>query len=160
MSTKGISFIILSIVGLILPFIPEFALLEVFCLLIPFAIFVFISFCYLIITLIRSIYRKKGKTREALFIFSLIPCFLLSQIGSTFIVGKVQRERSKSLITELESLRQTTGIFPDHYPTYLGITYIKESDQNNYRIEYSRGFLVREVYARDDKSWISYGWRD
>src|SRR5687767_12202055 len=126
-STKVLSLIIVFITGLIFPFIRLLAILEVFYLLIPFVIFFFLSFCYLIITFIGSIYRKDDRVREALFIFCLIPLFLLSQIGSTFIVDKMQRMRSELLIQELESLSKFTGVFPDHYPTYLGITYIKES---------------------------------
>lgn len=156
MSNKARLLLFMFIIGSITPFVEVFAIIEAFFLIIPFAILIFISFLYLLM----SFFTKEVSIKTALYFFCLIPLFISSQIGSTFIVDKVQRVRSESLLTEIENIRNKTGIFPDHYPTYVGITYIKEKDQYNYRIEYSRGFLVREVYEHDDKTWISYGWRD
>jgi hypothetical protein len=142
--------------GLIVPFIPSLTVIEMFFLLIPFAIIFVVTLIYLIASLLN----EKMNFYKALFAFSILPTFIVSQIISGFSVDKTQRFRSNQIIAELEKVKFETGILPEQYDLVTGIEYIKMKDDEHFVIEYSRGFMVTEKYNSESKNWESYGWND
>ena len=153
---RKIILLIIIFVGLITPFIPSFTVIEMFFLLIPFAIIFLVTLIYLMISLLN---RNKSK-RKAIFIFSLLPIFIISQLVSVFTIDRTQRFRSKKIIEEIEKIKNETGDFPKQYDISNGIKYLKSKDNNRFIIEYSRGFMVTEKYDSKNKMWKSYGWND
>ena len=147
---------IIILIGIIVPFIPSLTVIEMFFLVIPFAIIFLVTLTYLIMSLLN----KNLNIRKALFVFSILPTFIISQIASGFTVDKIQRLRSNRIITEIEKLRSETGILPEKYDVVAGIEYIKMKDNAHYVIKYSRGFMVTEKYDSENKNWRSYGWND
>ena len=107
-----------------------------------------------------SLLNKNINTRRALFIFSILPVFIVSQLLSGFTVNKIQRVRSNRIISELEKIKFEKGIFPKKYDLIAGIKYIKMKDNEHFVIKYSRGFMVTEKYSSEKKNWRSYGWND
>ncbi|SHJ24477.1 hypothetical protein SAMN04488096_1182 [Mesonia phycicola] len=99
-------------------------------------------------------------SRKALFVFSLLPIFILAQILSGFTVDKVQRFRSENIISEVENLKTETGVYPEKINAPLGIEYIRMRDKKSYVVFYSRGFMVKEKYQSEYNHWKSYGWND
>jgi hypothetical protein len=150
--------ILLSIVliGIIVPFVPSLTVIEMFFLLIPFIIIFVVTLTYLIMSLLN----KKRNTGKALFIFLILPIFILSQIISGFTVDKIQRLRSNRVISELEKIKSKNEILPEKYELIAGIEYIKMKDNEHFTIKYSRGFMVTEKYDSKNKNWRSYGWND
>jgi len=142
--------------GALVPFIPSLTVVELFFLLIPFALIFLVTLLYLVITL----FNKNLNSRKALFIFSILPVFVVAQILSGFTIDKVQRFRSNRIIGDIEQIKNRTGKFPESYNPSLGIKYQKNSDQDSYQISYSRGFMVLEKYRSDEGKWESYGWND
>ena len=127
-----------------------------FYLLIPFALIFLGTFLYMIISLIS----EKLNSGKALFIFSILPIFILSQVLSGFSVDKIQRFRSNRIISELEQIKSESGTLPEKYDLIAGIEYIKMRDNEHFVIKYSRGFMVTEKYDSEYKKWRSYGWND
>ena len=144
------------IVGLILSFIPAFTVIELFLLLIPFSIIFIVTVIYLIV----SLFYNKQNGRKALFIFSIIPIFILSQLVSEFTVDKIQRVRSEIIIKEIQKIKTETGNYPEQYDILLGIEYRKLDNKNTFEISYSRGFMVTEKFDSEKNNWNSYGWND
>jgi len=98
------------------------------------------------------------KSAKSFFMFLLLPIFILSQFTSTFIVDKIQRFRGDQVITEIEQIKNETGFFPKKYELNLGMKYLKH--QKHFEIQYSRGFMITEIYHSESKTWKSYGWND
>lgn len=153
---KKIFLIIVLVFGLIVPFIPSLTVLEMFFLLIPFAIVFAVTLIYLII----SLCNKQMDSKKALFAFSIVSTFILSQLFAGFSVDKIQRFRSSQIITDLEQIRNDTGVLPEKYETIAGIKYTRLNDLEHFKLEYSRGFMVTEKYYSEDENWTSYGWND
>lgn len=138
------------LIGMVIPFVPELAIIEVFFLIIPFGI----AFIITLIILILSLLEKKQNRGGAIFMFLIIPVFVLSQFFSGFVVDKLQRIRCESVINEIE--KNNIGSLPENYDLSFGIEYKKLKDRV-FQLKYSRGFLVTEVYNSENKSWTSYG---
>ena len=96
-SDKKIFLIVVLLSGLVVPFIHTIIIIEVFVLLIPFALIFAASLIYLVL----SLFFKKMDTKLAIFAFSIIPIFILAQLLSSFSVDKIQRLRSENIIAEL-----------------------------------------------------------
>lgn len=153
---KKIFLISVLLFGLVVPFIPSLTVIEMFFLLIPFAIVFAVTLIYLIVSLLN----KQMNFRKALFAFSILPTFILAQILAGFSVDKIQRFRSKKIITELEKIKNETGVLPEQYELIAGLKYTRLNDQEHFKLEYSRGFMVTEKYYSDNGNWKSYGWND
>ena len=153
---KKIFLISVLLFGLVVPFIPSLTVIEMFFLLIPFAIVFVVTLIYLIVSLLN----KQMNSRKALFVFSILPTFILVQILAGFSVDKIQRFRSEKVITELEKIKNETGVLPEQYELIAGLKYTILNDQEHFKLEYSRGFMVTEKYYSDNGNWKSYGWND
>ena len=153
---KKIFLISVLLFGLIVPFIPSLAVIEMFFLLIPFAIVFAGTLTYLLV----SVLKKQMDSRKALFTFSILPTFILAQLFSGFSIDKIQRFRSKQIIAELEQIKNDTGFLPEQFELIAGIRYTRLNDDEHFLIEYSRGFMVTEKYYSENGYWKSYGWND
>lgn len=143
------------ILGIIIPYIDYFVVIQMFFLLIPFAGILLCSFVLFILNFIK--YKKAVFNLTSTKIITLLPLFLLMQTISTVIVDKVQKFRSEQIIFSLENNKKS---YPNELSTAYGIKYNRFKDSNNFNLEYERGFFVREVYDSQKKSWESYGWND
>ena len=139
---KRIVVLCIFIFGLISPFIPSFVIIEMFFLPIPFGMIFFGTLFYIVITL----FDKTANRKNAIFIFSFLPIFLLSQFLGVFTVDKIQKSRALHLITEIKGIRERNGLYPEAYNTSLGITYVRIIQSDGFELEYSRGFFVTERY--------------
>ena len=148
--------LIIILIGLVVPFIPALTVIEMFFLLIPFAIIFIVTLIYLIVGLLN----KKLNNRKAIFVFSILPIFIISQLVSGFVVDKIQRLRSSRIISEIEQIKTETGTFPEKYDATAGIEYIRMKNKDSFVIKYSRGFMVTEKYDSENNNWRSYGWND
>ena len=144
------------IAGLILPFVPALTIIEVFYLLIPFALAFIVSLVCLLISLIST----EVNTRKTLFFFLILPTFVISQFASGVIVNKIQRLRSEKVIKDVDKIYFETKSLPAQYATSLGIHYKRFKDKAGFEISYSRGFMVTEKYNSTDKNWDSFGWNE
>jgi len=144
------------IIGIIVPFIPSFVVIEMFYLIIPFVLIGVGTLIYLI----ASFTNTEINSRKAFFAFSILPIFIISQLISCFVVDKIQRFRSNQVITEIENHKSKTGTLPDKYELIGGLEYNKLKDNQNFIIKYSRGFMITEKYNSKNSIWISYGWND
>ena len=153
---KKIILLVLIAIGIIVPFVPTLMAIEMFFLLIPFAIIFGMSLIWLIV----SFLNKNLNSQKALFIFSILPIFLFSQILSGFTVDKIQKFRSIRIISEIERLKFENGILPNKFELIAGIHYTKKKNKEHFRIEYSRGFMITKKYDSENKKWKSYGWND
>jgi hypothetical protein len=141
--------------GAIVPFIEYLVVIQTFYLLIPFTILFLGSLIYLV----ASLFSRTMRSKNALYIACLVHVFIVSQFISTYAVDKIQRYKAELLIKEIESVTAVGGP-PHNYDTSFGIEFQKLDNQGNFKISYSRGFMVREVYNSNVKSWKSYGWND
>jgi hypothetical protein len=153
---KKIILLIVLLFGIIVPFIPSVTVIEVFFLLIPFAIIFVVTFIYLIVCLLN----EKMNSSKAIYAFSILPIFIASQLISGFSVDKIQRLRSNQIIAELEQIKLRTGVLPEKHDLVAGIEYIRMKDNKHFVITYSRGFMVTEKYDSEIMTWESYGWND
>lgn len=153
---RKIALLIIILTGLIVPFISSLIIIQMFFLLFPFVIFFVVTLIYLIISLLN----KNLNYRKAIFVISILPIFIFTQIISGFTVNKIQRLRSNRIITEIEKFKSKNGVLPENYPITAGIEYIKTKDKKHFEIKYSRGFMVTEKYDSENKIWRSYGWND
>ena len=153
---KKIFLISVLLFGLVIPFIPSLVVIEMFFLLIPSTIVFAVTLIYLIVSLLN----KQMDSRKALFTFSILPIFILTQILADFSVNKIQRLRSSKVIADLEQIKNETGVLPKQYELIGGIKYTRLNDQEHFKLEYSRGFMVMEKYYSDNGNWESYGWND
>lgn len=151
---QKIALLIIIILGVFVPFIDSVLIFEMFFLLIPFAIIFVVTLIYLIISLLN----KKLSTRKAMFAFSILPIFVISQLTSDFLFDRFQRFRIKRVITEIEKSKDKTGEFPKTIDLPMGIEYT--AGENGYGFKYSRGFLVTVRYNSTDKEFVVYGWND
>lgn len=142
--------------GLILPYIDYLTIIEMFFLLIPFAIITGASFIYWIV----SLFNSKMNSRKSFYFFLMVPLFVLTQLFSVFTVDRIQLMRSEKVIKSVENKVKVEGVIPDTFDTRFGIEYKKSKRDNKYEIRYSRGFMVTERYDSDTKKWKSYGWND
>jgi len=152
---KIVLFIIGSI-GLIVPFIPYFVIFEFFFLLIPYFIIFIGTLTYLLI----SLFNKQFNTKTAIFIFLIVPVFIISQLASGQLVDKIQRLRSNKIIFQVESIKTKTGHYPEEYNLIAGIEYYKTNKEESFVLKYSRGFMITEKYFSKYNHWGSYGWND
>jgi predicted PurR-regulated permease PerM len=153
---EKVIYVVLVIIGLVVPFIPLLDVIETFFLLIPFAVIFIVTLIYLTVSLIN----KNINRRKAVIVFSLLPTFIFSQFLSVFIVHNIQKFRCQQIISEVEEHKTKTGEFPEEIKIPLGIEYILMKDKKSFQISYSRGFMVTERYYSNDKDWTSYGWND
>ena len=153
---KKIFLISILLFGLVVPFIPSLTVIEMFFLLIPFAVVFAVTLIYLIVSLLN----KQMDTQKALFAFSILPTFILAQLLAGFSVDKIQRFRSNQIIAELVQIKNETGSFPEQYELTAGIKYTRLKNEEHFKLEYSRGFMVTEKYYSDIENWKSYGWND
>ena len=72
-------------------------------------------------------------SKKALFVFSILPIFIISQLVSGFTVDKIQRFRSKQVIAEIEYLKSENGNVPDEYELNAGLEYTKLKNDENFR---------------------------
>lgn len=149
-----IFFVVLT--GIIVPFFPYLTIIQMFFLLVPFAILFVATLVYLI----ASLFSRDINSQRALFLFSILPIFILSQLLSSFTVDKIQRVRSNSIISDIYKIKSDTGSLPKEYNLVLGIEYIKIKGEESFVLEYSRGFMVTEKYQSKYNTWRSYGWND
>lgn len=154
--SKMILVFVTFLIGIIVPFIPYLVVIEMFFLMIPFVIIGIATLIYLIL----SFANKKLNSKKALFVFSILPIFIISQLTSCFVVDKIQRFRSNQVIAKIEQLKSKNGIVPDKYELIAGLEYTKMKGDENYVIKYSRGFMVTEKYNSENKYWRSCGWND
>ena len=154
--TKMIIIFVTILIGIIVPFIPSLVVIEMFFLLIPFVIIGIASLIYLIASFVND----ELNSKKALFVFLILPLFIISQLISGFVVDKIQRFRSNQIIAEIEQLKSETGTLPEKYNLIAGLEYVKMNNNENFVIRYSRGFMVTEKYYSEKKSWSSYGWND
>lgn len=148
--------IALFLFGLILPFIDYLTIIEMFFLLIPFAIITGASFIYWIV----SLFNQKLNSKKAFYFFLIVPLFVLTQLFSAFSVDRIQLMRSKRIIKAVEEKIKVDGKIPDTFDTRFGIEYRKSERDKKYEIRYSRGFMVTERYDSNTEKWKSYGWND
>ena len=153
---KKIALLIIILIGIVVPFIPSLTVIEMFFLLIPFAVIFVVTLIYLIVSLIN----ENIDNGKALFIFSILPIFIISQIVSGFTVDNIQRVRSNLIISELEQIKSEKGILPEKYDMIAGIEYVRTKDNEHFVIKYSHGFMVTGKYESENKNWKSYGWND
>jgi hypothetical protein len=151
---KKIALFIIILIGIFVPFIDSILIFEMFFLLIPFAIIFVLTLIYLIVSLIN----KKLNPRKALFVFSILPIFVISQLTSDFVFDRIQRFRIKRAIVELEKSKNNNGEFPKNIDLKMGVEYT--AGENGYAFKYSRGFLETVRYNSTDKEFVVYGWND
>lgn len=142
--------------GLVFPFIDYLVIVEAFFLLIPLALLLFGSVALFIGYLIWD----RNKLKKSLLFVLAVPIFVVAQFMSTWTVDNIQRLRSESIIKEIDNIRSQTGQVPDHYQVAFGITFSRLRDKDEFRISYSRGFMVTENYYSEDKTWESLKWND
>ena len=150
-----IVFFLTIIFGSTSPFWDSFVVIEVFFGVIPLLLLLLISFVLIIINSIS----KNKKISDSIISF-LIPIFIATQITSTFLVDKLQKFRSESLIEELHLIQKQKKKLPENIETPTGIKYHKIKGEETFVISFSRGFLITEKYYSDEDKWRSYGWND
>ena len=96
-----IVFFLTIIFGSTSPFWDSFVVIEVFFGVIPLLLLLLISSVLIIINSIS----KNKKISDSIISF-LIPIFIATQITSTFLVDKLQKFRSESLIEELHLIQK------------------------------------------------------
>jgi hypothetical protein len=141
------------IAGAIIPFVDYLVVIEVFYLLIPLGIFLVAS----LINLVASLFRKGQHSRKAFFMACIVPVFIAAQFISTYTINKIQRHRSALFIREIQLTADETGAIPSEPHTPWGIEFSKSGAGNNFRVSYSGGFTVEEVYDSGLKSWMPVG---
>lgn len=146
----------LLIFGMVFPFIDSLVVFETFYLLIPLIILLFASIAVFIGYLIWN----RAKLKQSFLLVLVIPLFIAAQFFSTWTIDKIQRFRSEHIIEEIENAFFQTGQIPHEYSVGFGIKFSKLPADNEFRIEYSRGFMVTEVYYSKGKIWKSRGWND
>lgn len=150
-----IVFFLTIIFGSTSPFWDSFVVIEAFFGVIPLLLLLLISFVLIIINSI-----SKNKKISDSIISLLIPFFIATQITSTFLVDKLQKFRSESLIEELHLIQKQKKKLPENIETPTGIKYHKIKGEETFVISFSRGFLITEKYYSDEDKWRSYGWND
>lgn len=153
---KKIFLISVLLFGLIIPFIPSLIVIEMFFLLIPFAIIFVVTLIYLIVSLLN----KQIDSEKSLLVFLILPTFILAQLLAGISVDKIQRLRSNQIISNLEQIKLETGNLPEQFETITGIKYTRLKEEEHFKLEYTRGFMVTEKYYSENRNWKSYGWND
>jgi hypothetical protein len=142
--------------GIVFPFIDYLVVVETFYLLMPLAILLFASLALLVGYLIWD----RGRLKKSILFISAVPLFIGTQFFSTWTVDNVQRLRCEYVIKEIENIISRTGEVPDDYRVRYGIKFSRVDTNNEFRLSYSRGFMVTEIYHSNDKVWKSQGWND
>lgn len=153
---KRIVLVGIFLFGLISPFIPSFTVFELFFLMIPLGLIFLGTLAYLI----NSFLSPRMDTRKAAFAFAFVPVFVLSQLFSGFAVDKIQRYRSQAILDEIAEVKKQMGAYPETHPISLGITYSKLTNDRGFQLNYSRGFMVTEIFDSELNKWESRGWND
>lgn len=141
--------------GILIPFVPELAVIEVFFLLIPLAL----AFLITLIILILNLREERQSRNNAVFTFSVIPIFILSQLFSELLVDKIQKVRCEKIIEEIQVENSQTGKLPENYVVSFGIDYKKLNIQE-FELSYERGFMITETYNSEERKWKSYSWNN
>lgn len=147
---------ILCLLGFYIPFNPTLVILQFFYFLIPLLIVFILSLLFLI----GCLFFNRSTLKRAWFPASIIPLFIASQILSVVFVDRLQRFRSNRLIAKIQSAQTISGKLPPSHELWPGIQFTRQKDERNFKVEYTRGFLVTEEYLSLNKSWISRGWND
>ncbi len=148
-------YIIPFLIGVIAPFVSAIIVIELFFVGIFLAFLLGIS----IIILIANIFVNQKENyfnRYSTMIAFIIPIFIFSQILSSFVVNKVQKFRSDLIIRKIQNKEIE---IPSKPKKSFGIEYYKLKN-NDFVVEYERGFFVTEKYYDSEKKWKSYGWND
>lgn len=146
----------LIIIGIIIPFVPSIVVIEMFFLLIPLGLIFLGTLTYLLI----CVYNKNKNTKNAVFAFSIVPTFILTQFLAGQAVDKIQKYRSQTIIVELNKLKEQTGEYPESFSIPLGINYKRLTKGEGFKLEFSRGFMVTEKFYSETEIWESVGWND
>jgi membrane-bound ClpP family serine protease len=148
--------ICILILGVVFPFIDYLVITEAFFLFIPLTILLFGSvalfFGYFI--------WDRNKLKKYILSILSVPIFVAAQFISNWTVDNIQRYRSGLIIKEIENIKSQTGQIPGDYQGTLGIKFLTLKDKTEFKLNYSRGFMVTEYYYSKDKSWRSQGWND
>lgn len=137
-----------------MPFIDFAVVIQAFYLLLPFIIISLFSLVAFILNLIK--YKRNIFKQSSTLLTLVLPVFLLSQTISVFTVNKIQRFRSNQIIKKINNNELSINSNPT---ISFGITYYKLQN-DDFVVQYERGFLVKEKYNHKKKKWDSYGWND
>lgn len=148
--------IFIFILGMVIPFIDDLVLIEMFYLL----VLLIILFCASTALLIGYLIWDRSRLKEFFLFILAIPLFILGQFFSSMAVDKVQRARSEQTIKEIESILAQTGQIPADYPIKYGIKFSRLKSKNEFRLSYSKGFMVTMYYTSVDKKWRNNRWYD
>jgi len=96
---------------------------------------------------------------EKVFIVLPVCVFIGAQIFSVTVASNYFRAKSNLEIIKIENHFNRFGNYPAAISEPLGIHYFSDG-KSEFEIEYSRGFLVREIYTSSEKKWESFGWND
>jgi len=145
--------------GIITPFVPVIHIFEMFFLLVP----LFLCFAVCLFVLFFGLISKNRKQKKySLLILNVIILFISTQLLSAYSVNKFQKHRCKKLISNLEIYKIEHKCYPESLSNELNIKGIEYTllTCEEYKLEFERGFLVREVFTNKNKIWNSYGWND
>ncbi len=89
---------------------------------------------------------------------------MIAQFLSVLIVDTVLNYKAEKLIRKNEDFKMDHRRYPKNLSEIsnsynFGIEYTLYRN-TEYELEYSRGFLVREIYSSTSKDWESFGWND
>lgn len=155
-SNQKITITCIFFLGLVFPFIDYLVIIQAFFLFIPLVILLCISIGALIGYLIWD--RRKLESRINLIMAT--PAFILAQLVSTSAVDKIQRLRSESIIKDIENVKVQTGEAPAYCLENNGINFSRMDNKKDFKISYSRGFMVTETYSSRERIWKSESWND
>lgn len=140
---------------MIAPFVSAIIVFEFFFVGIFLAFLLGVSIIILIVNIFVN-QKENYFTKYSTMIAFIIPIFIFSQIFSSFVVHSIQRFRSDFLIKKLQNNEVEISSNPRKS---FGIEYYKLKN-NDFIVEYERGFFVTEKYYDSEKKWKSYGWND
>lgn len=146
--------VLVLVLGVVTPFVPAIHTVIAFYLLFPLLIGFLLSLLGLSVYLF--MHGRNFFNANTFSMPLIIPVFVICAIVSGPLVGKVQRYRCERIIENIDS---ANGMIPDSLDVKYGVKYIKGLDEE-YQLEYSVGFFVREVYSSTDSTWERHGWRD
>ena len=147
--------VVIFTIGAIVPFVDYLVFIGLFFLLIPLSLLFMGSVAYVIVSFLSTTMDRT----KAIYFACLVPLYVGGQLVSTYAVNKIQRYRSEVFIREIEQ-RVAGGGYAYTKDKPWGITLRIVDEQNNFTINYSRGFLVKEIYDSRTTSWESHGWHD
>lgn len=138
------------LIGSIIPFIDALVVAQMFYLIIPLALLAILSIAFLIYLLF-----QRKKNYDTLFLALVVPVLLVAEITVPAIVNAVQRYRAEQLVASIKG-----GHLPRREDGTFGLYVETQEGSDFFSLQYSRGFMVREVYDSQTRRWTSYGWND